>query len=90
MTYDSVNSMFELSGGFFIALHVLRLWRDKEVKGVSVIAVSFFSLWGYWNLIYYNGIGQLFSVFASLGTALVNTLWVGMIVYYTFIRRKHD
>ena len=50
---DSVNGAFELCGGFFILLSVRQLYLDKQVKGVSLSHVGFFTLWGAWNLVYY-------------------------------------
>ena len=50
---DFVNATFELGGGFLLLWNCLRLYRDKEVKGVSVGVTAFFTLWGYWNLYYY-------------------------------------
>ena len=90
MSYDSINSLFELSGGFFVALHIYRLWRDKEAKGVSLVALLFFSTWGCWNLVYYAGIAQPCSLYASIGIVLANMAWVGLILYYRFVRRKYE
>lgn len=83
MVADNVNGMFEVVGGLFVAANVLRLYRDKKVRGVSRIATAFFVVWGYWNLYYYAAIGQWWSQAGALSAALVNSVWLGQMVYYT-------
>ena len=58
---DLVNGAFEMLGGFFILLSIIRLWRDKKVRGVSVVHVAFFWLWGVWNVYFYPSLGQAWS-----------------------------
>jgi uncharacterized membrane protein YfcA len=82
MVMDNINGVFEAVGGLFIFLNVLKLHKDKKVRGVSWVSIVFFTLWGYWNLIFYPAIGQMTStLFAGL-TALVNTAWLAQILYY--------
>jgi len=87
MTYpDLVNSLFEFSGGFFILLHCRRLFKDKQVKGVSIFATTFFTSWGYWNLFYYPHLDQWLSFIGGLFIVAANSVWVGMMIYY--LRRE--
>ena len=44
---DFINGIFEFSGGLFLWLNVIRLYQHKSVKGVSLLAFSFFTLWGF-------------------------------------------
>lgn len=81
--YDFINSAFELFAGFFILGNCRVLYKDKMVRGVSIIAVSFFTLWGVWNVFYYPIIDQWFSFIAGLFVLSANTLWVGMMIYYS-------
>ena len=85
---DCVHGTFELAGGFFILLHVLRLLRDKEVRGVSAIAVAYMTLWGFWNMYYYPFLAQWFSTFGGAAIALINTAWVVLLFYYLRKERK--
>ena len=39
MWQDCVNGIFELCGGFFILLHIVKTLRQKQVRGVSLAAV---------------------------------------------------
>lgn len=85
MTFDLLdffNGLLETCGGFFIALSVIKLYRDKVVKGVSWIHVGFFTLWGFWNLFYYPHLGQWLSFSGGMLLVTVNTVWLGQIFYY--------
>ena len=86
MTPDFFNGLFELGGAAFALLNVRRAHLDREVKGVSWVAVLFFAGWGYWNVYYYPTIEQPFSAACAVVLALVNSAWV--IQLYCYDRRK--
>lgn len=81
-TSDKINSVFEAAGGAFIVLSILQAWMDKSVAGVSPYHVGFFAVWGYWNLYYYKAIHQTFSLIASIGVTVANTVWLALLIYY--------
>lgn len=89
MTPDLVNGLFETFGGAAILGHCWRLWKDKQVRGVSWLATVFFASWGYWNLFYYPHLGQWLSFCGGLLIVLANTLWIGMMIYYIELERIH-
>jgi hypothetical protein len=80
---DLVNGAFELFGGIFILNHCRTLRKDKEVKGVSIISIVFFSGWGIWNLYYYPHLDQWLSFAGGLLISAANLLWIGMLLYYS-------
>lgn len=79
---DIVNGLFETAGGFFILLSILKLHREKIVRGVSWIHVGFFSSWGYWNLYFYPSLDQWFSFWGGVLLVASNTYWLGQMVFY--------
>ncbi len=83
---DFVNGIFELGGGILLVQNCRLLYRDKEVKGVSVPVTAFFAAWGLWNLFYYPHLEQWASFAGGLVIVSANLVWVGMAVYYA--RRK--
>ncbi len=82
MNNDLINGCFELFGGILLLLNVRRLYHDKNVRGVSVVTMSFFTLWGYWNLYYYPSLNQPLSLIGGVFLVAVSTVWVGMVAYY--------
>ena len=87
---DNVNGLFETVGGAFVLLNVLRLYRDKKVRGVSPATVAFFTVWGFWNLVYYPALDQWWSALGASSVALVNTIWLGQMIYYISKEKRHE
>ena len=79
---DNINGLFELLSGFFILLHCAKMYKEKKIRGVSVIAAIYFVAWSYWNLYYYPHLGQWWSFGGGIFSMLVHTIWFSMIVYY--------
>ena len=79
---DEINSGFELVGGFFTILHILRVCHDKSVAGLSIYAITFYVIWGYWNLYYYKSIKQRWSLIATYFITAMNTIWLALLIYY--------
>lgn len=84
MLPDIINGIFESCGGFFIALSVIKLHREKIVRGVSWMHVTFFSAWGFWNLYFYPHLDQWMSFWGGFLLVTVNCVWLGQIMYYNW------
>lgn len=80
---DAVNGAFELLGGAFIAQSILKLHREKMVRGVSWLHAGFFSVWGFWNLFYYPHLDQWLSFAGGVGIVTANTIWLGQLIWYS-------
>lgn len=76
MTPDMINGSFEFLAAFFLMFHIRRVFKDKEVKGASIVATTFFTAWGFWNLFYYPHLGQWFSFYGGLAIVSMNFLWL--------------
>lgn len=83
MKPDEVNSIFEMGSAMLLTLNVTRLLKDRKVTGASIIPTAWFSIWGAWNLYYYDEHQQPRSRAAGLLVFIVNTVWVGLVVYYS-------
>lgn len=80
---DAINGAFEIFGGLFILLSILKLHREKSVRGVSWLHVGYFTAWGYWNLYYYPHLGQWASAAGGLLIVILNTAWLAQLIYYS-------
>lgn len=63
--------------------NVLAVWEDKSVAGVRWWTVSFFALWGFWNLYYYPHLDQWWSLAAACFIAAANVAWCFLLIKYT-------
>jgi hypothetical protein len=79
---DFVNGVFELIGGLFVFANCVRLYKDKEVKGVVWQLTIFFAAWGFWNLYYYPFLHQWMSFVGGLLMTIGNTLWIVEVIWY--------
>lgn len=87
ITPDIINGIFESCGAVFILLSIIKLHKDRKVRGVNWIHVGFFASWGYWNLYYYPSLGQWFSFIGGIGIMVTNTIWLGQLMYFTWLEK---
>jgi len=94
MMPDLVNAAFEAGAAAAVLNHCRVLYRDKLVRGVSVVSTAFFAAWGFWNLWYYPHLGQPWSGALAVGVCGANLLWIVLMVWYrdrdTAARRRQD
>jgi hypothetical protein len=83
---DLINGAFEMFGGLFVLNHCRALYKDKMVRGVSIVSTIFFLSWGLWNLYYYPHLEQWASFYGGLVIALANVLWISMMIYYSKVK----
>lgn len=83
MISDAINASFEALAGVAILNHCRTLWRDRQVKGVSVLSTAFFFTWGLWNIFYYPHIGQIFSFIGGLLVVSANCLWLVLMIAFS-------
>jgi hypothetical protein len=85
---DLINGLFEGCSGLFCWINIYRLAKDKCLKGVSWIPLSFFTLWGFWNLYYYPSLHQILSFLGGLSIVFANVVWLTLFFYYKYRTKK--
>ena len=88
ITPDIINGLFELLGTPFILLSVFKLYKEKQVKGVSWLHAGYFTVWGWWNLYYYPYLSQWASTVGCVLIVIANTVWVTLMIYYLRRNKK--
>lgn len=79
---DFINGSFESLAGLFVLLSCWRAYKDKKVKGISILMIMFFTIWGFWNLYYYPSLNQFWSLIGGISVVSANTLYVILLIYY--------
>lgn len=82
MTADIINGFLEFTGGLFLLGNVIKLAKDKQVRGVHWLPTLFFAVWGFWNLYYYPHLDQWASFFGGVFIVTINTYWFVQMLYY--------
>lgn len=85
---DIINGCFELLAGLFCTINCFRLYKDKKVRGISILSTVFFTSWGFWNLYYYPSLGQTMSFIGGIFIVTTNVVWVSQMIYYTRKEKK--
>ena len=85
---DLVNGSFEFCGIFFLLTSILKLHRDKQIRGVHWLHITYFFIWGCWNMFYYPHLGQWFSFAGGAAILVANGYWLGQMIYYTRKEKK--
>jgi hypothetical protein len=78
-TADVINGSFESIGAVCAWLNLRAYLKTREVKGVYWPVTLFFSVWGWWNLLYYPSLHQWGSFIGGGCLAAGNTAWVVMV-----------
>ena len=84
---DLYNGLFEMISGIFATTNIYRIVKDKQVRGISVLPMAFFTMWGIFNWWFYPHNDLWFSFFGGLLMSTVNLIWVALFFYY---KRKNN
>ncbi len=79
---DVINSFFEFSMFVASLINIVKIYRDKVIRGVHWATVVIASLWGFWNLHYYSSLDQWWSFFAGILLVISNSVWLILVFYY--------
>jgi len=82
MKPDYINGLFEFCGAAFLLVNVVKMYRDKQLKGYHWLPTVFFTSWGLWNLYFYPYLEQWFSFAGGIAIVTVNAIWLGQTFYY--------
>lgn len=90
MNIDLINGGFEFCSGLFQIINIIKLLKDKEVKGISLYPFLLFTAWGVWNLYYYPSLNQIISFIGGVLIVITNLIWLGLALYYKQFKIKQN
>lgn len=79
---DAINGALEVTWSAVMLLSILKLRKDRDLKGVSFWHVGLIFVSSWWFMFYYAHLDQWFSFLASLVYAVAVATWSGHIAYY--------
>lgn len=74
--FDLMNGCFEGYGAFGAWLNVIKLRKDREIKGIVWQLMIGWWAWGIFNLFYYPHLDQWFSFSAGCVLVTGNAAWL--------------
>ena len=82
MSPDFTNGLFELFASLFVILNIRAVLKDRSVKGVSWIAVAFFTLWSAWNVWFYPIQNLMYSFYGGILVCITNFIYLYLLIKY--------
>lgn len=79
---DQINSFFISVASIFYFLNLLKLYKDKDVKGISILSIIFFSTWNFWTLYFFWDTEYSLTKNAYIAVAASNILYLSLLFYY--------
>jgi hypothetical protein len=79
---DLVTSLFQIGAVIFLLDNIRTLLKDRQLKGVSIGMISFFTLWGYWGIYMFHMLKQPFSMWTNVAIAAAYTVWLLLALYF--------
>ncbi|HAI17539.1 MAG TPA: hypothetical protein DCM10_05685 [Xanthomarina gelatinilytica] len=82
--YDQINSGFIFVAGIFYVLNLLKLIKDKDVKGISKLSIVFFSIWNIWTLFFFLMVTEFWwTIGAYIIVTVLNVVYIILMIKYT-------
>ena len=73
---DAITSLFQIGAIVFLIINILQLNKDKELKGINIWMIIYFTVWSYWSIYMYVELDQFLSALMSIGIAVAYTIWL--------------
>jgi|HubBroStandDraft_2_1064218.scaffolds.fasta_scaffold317788_2 hypothetical protein len=81
---DCINAVFEFGAGIIQLFSIFAALKYKQVKGLSIIPLIFFLIWGFWLLYYYRFLTQTVSGYAAVCIVVFNLIYFFLIIKYKY------
>lgn len=82
---DLINGLLEFGSGIFMIPNIIRIAKDKEIKGVTTIPTVYFTAWGLFNVTaFYSGMNLPLSVIGGFTVTIANVIWLSMVYYFKY------
>jgi hypothetical protein len=79
---DLITSLFQIGAVIFLLDNIRMLLKDRQLKGVSIGMIFFFTLWGYWGIYMFHMLKQTFSMWTNVAIAVAYTVWLTLAFYF--------
>lgn len=87
MNNDLIMAAFQVGSCLFLLLSVLTIFQDRELKGVSVWMIGYFTVWtiyGIWN---WYRLDQFWSYTTSIAMSILYVIWLSLAIYVKIINK---
>jgi hypothetical protein len=87
---DMINGLFPFFGSIFVIMNIMKMRKDKELKGSHWFVPLFFYCGQLWGIYFMYTLHQWWSLSGSITMMTFNFIWYGTMLYYKFKEPKND
>lgn len=73
---DIVMAGFQAGACLFLALNIVTIFRDRELKGVSIWMIGFFTIWTVFGTYNWYVLDQRWSYITSVAMGILYLIWL--------------
>lgn len=84
--FDFVNSLFNWVAAIFVIANALDIYRKQDVAGHTLPSVIFFTVWAFFSIFYFAGLGQWWSVVPTVAMAIANGVLMTLVFRFRRLR----
>ena len=81
---DMVNSFFPFVGSIFVILNIIKMHKDKELKGSHWFSPLFFYCGQIWGAYFMYTLHKWWSLAGAIVLTFFNFVWYFTMLYYKF------
>lgn len=85
---DLINASLTMSGAVLVLFSIRHTFKHKLVRGVSLLTIGLYWLRSAWHFYYYLHLSQPISASASGAATVLETVWIGLMLYYVHKERQ--
>jgi hypothetical protein len=82
MVPDFINACFLFTAAICCIFSIVKISKDKTIKGVSILQILHLWAWTTWGVFFYAYYQIYLSFWCSLILTITETIWVAQIFYY--------
>ena len=77
---DYIMAAFQLGACFFLCLSIGAVFRDRQLKGVSVWMIAFFTVWTIFGTYNWYALEQFWSYVTSVLMGILYCIWLSLAI----------
>ena len=86
--FDLIHGTFGIAITIFTILNIIKLYKDKKVRGVSILFPIYLCIFNTWNIFYLFNLHQILASISGILVLIVNSIWLGQMIYY--LKKESD
>ena len=88
MNNDLIMAAFQVGSCLFLLLSIFTIFRDRELKGVSVWMIAYFTLWTMYGIFTWYALDQFWSYLTSIMMSILYVIWLALAIFVKTVNKS--